>query len=125
MVKKFVAFFTAIIFLNFSTCAAEDLKFIDSNGDDGYFIDMDTIKFESATVFNVDLIIIRLNLNQMEVIDLQINHGAKNYLIRSTRTLSYDERTLISSDNSRRTPKSYSDKSWMGDIVSIVINGGE
>lgn len=113
------------MFLSFNTCAAEDLKFIDSSGNDGYFIDMDTVKIESPKVFSVNLAIIRLDSNQMELIDLQINHSEKNYIIRSVRTLSYDERTEIKSDNTPRTPKSYSDKSLMGDIVQIVIYGGE
>ena len=122
--KIFVALM-AVMFLNLNTCAAENLKFIDSNGNDGYFIDMDTVKIESATVFSVNLAIIRLDSNQMDLIDLQINHGAKNYVIRSTRTLSYDERTEIRADYTPRSPKSYSDKSYMGDIVQIVIYGGE
>ena len=125
MVKKILVALMAVIFLNFNACAAEDLKFIDSKGDDGYFIDIDTIKIESPKVFSVNLAIIRLNLNQMELIDLQINHGAKNYIIRSTRTLSYDERTEIKSDLTPRIARSYSDKSLMGDIVQIVIYGGE
>ena len=124
MKKIFVALM-AVMFLNLNTCAAENLKFIDSNGNDGYFIDMDTVKIESATVFSVNLAIIRLDSNQMDLIDLQINHGAKNYVIRSTRTLSYDERTEIRADYTPRSPKSYSDKSYMGDIVQIVIYGGE
>ena len=124
MKKIFVALM-AVMFLNLNTCAAENLKFIDSNGNDGYFIDMDTVKIESATVFSVNLAIIRLDSNQMDLIDLQINHGAKNYVIRSTRTLSYDERTEIRADYTPRSPKSYSDKSFMGDIVKIVIYGGE
>lgn len=125
MVKKFLVAVAAIIFLNLNTCAAEDLKFIDSTDDFGYFIDIDTIKLESPTVFSVNMVIIRLNLNQMEVVDLQINHGAKYYTIRSTRTLSYDERTEIKADYTRRSPKSYSNKSLMGDIVNIAIYGGE
>ena len=124
MKKIFVALM-AVMFLNLNTCSAENLKFIDSNGNDGYFIDMDTVKIESATVFSVNLAIIRLDSNQMDLIDLQINHGAKNYVIRSTRTLSYDERTEIRADYTPRSPKSYSDKSYMGDIVQIVIYGGE
>ena len=123
--KNFLLAVLMIILLNVSTCNAEDLKFINSNGDDGYFIDMDTVKIESATTFSVNMAIIRLNLNQMDVIDLQINHGAKNYIIRSTKTYSYDDRTEIKSDNTRRIAKSYSDKSLMGDIVNIVIYGGE
>lgn len=125
MAKKIFVALMAVILLNVNTCAAEDLKFIDSNGNDGYFIDMDTVKIESPKVFSVNLAIIRLDSNQMDLIDLQINHGAKNYVIRSTRTLSYDERTEIRADYTPRTPKSYSDKSYMGDIVQIVIYGGE
>ena len=125
MARKIFVALVAVIFLNLNTCAAEDLKFIDSNGNDGYFIDMDTIKIESATVFSVNLAIIRLDSNQMELIDLQINHGEKKYIIRSTRTLSYDERTEIRADNAPRRPMSYSDKSFMGDIVRIVIYGAE
>ena len=125
MARKIFVALVAVIFLNLNTCAAEDLKFIDSNGNDGYFIDMDTIKIESKTVFSVNLAIIRLDSNQMELIDLQINHGEKKYIIRSTRTLTYDERTEIRADNAPRRPMSYSDKSFMGDIVRIVIYGAE
>ena len=125
MIKNFLLVFLAIIFLNVNNCAAEDLKFIDSSGDDGYFIDMDSVKIENSSVFRVNMAIIRLNLNQMEVVDLRINHKAKNYEILSTKTLSYDERTEIKSDKNRRGVKSYSDKSLMGDIVNIVIYGSD
>ncbi|MBQ7704196.1 MAG: hypothetical protein IJT73_02015 [Selenomonadaceae bacterium] len=125
LIKNFVMTLAAILFLNFGNCEAEDLKFIDSNGDVGYFIDMDSVQFESSSVFRINMAIIRLNLNQMEVVDLRINHAAKNYAILSTKTLSYDERTEIKSDNTARGAKSYSDKSLMGDIVEIVIYGGE
>ena len=125
MIRKFLTVLAAIIILNFNICAAEDLKFIDSNDDDGYFIDMDSVKIESNSIFRVNMAIIRLNLNQMEVVDLRINHAAKNYEILSTKTFSYDERTEIKSDSARRGIKSYSDKSLMGDIVNIVIYGGD
>ena len=115
----------AIIIFNMNTCAAEDLKFIDSTDDFGYFIDIDTVKLESTSVFSVNMVIIRLNVNQMEVVDLQINHAAKYYIIRGTKTLSYDERTEIKSDTARRPPKSYSEKSLMGDIVEMVLGNRE
>ena len=125
MIRKILTVLAAIIILNFNICAAEDLKFIDSSGDDGYFIDMDSVKIESNSIFRVNMAIIRLNLNQMEVVDLRINHAAKNYEILSTKTFSYDDRTEIKSDSRRRGIKSYSDKSLMGDIVNIVIYGGD
>lgn len=112
-----------LLLLNINTCAAEDLKFIDSNDDFGYFIDIDTIKLETENIFRVNMVIIRSNVNEMDVVDLQINHAAKTYTILSTRTLSYDERTEIKADTTRRPPKSYSEKSLMGDIVDVVIYG--
>lgn len=125
MARKFFVALITVIFLNWNICAAENLKFIDSNNNDGYFVDMDTVKVESPNVFSVNLAIIRLDSNQMEIIDLQINHSEKKYIIRSTRTLSYDERTEIKSDYTPRIAKPYSDKSLMGDIVQIIIYGGE
>ncbi len=115
----------AIIFLNCATCFAEDLKFIDSEGDNGYFIDLDSVRVENASIFSVNMLIIKLNVNQMDVVDLRINHAAKNYVIRSTRTLSYDERTELQADLKPRPARSYSDKSLMGDIVRIIIYGGD
>lgn len=122
---KILVVAAAIIFLNCATCFAEDLKFIDSEGDSGYFIDLDSVKVESASTFSVNMMIIKLNVNQMEIVDLQINHAAKNYVIRSTRTVSYDERTELSADNNQRPARGYSDKSLMGDIVKIIIYGGD
>lgn len=104
-------------------CAAEDLKFIDSKDDFGYFIDIDTIKLESRNTFSVNMVIIRANLNEMDVIDLQINHELKNYTVYSIKTLSYDERAEIKSDMTRRQAKTYAEKSLMGEIVEFVING--
>ena len=113
----------AAIILNMNICAAEDLKFIDSKDDFGYFIDIDTIKLESRNTFSVNMVIIRANLNEMDVIDLQINHELKNYTVYSIKTLSYDERAEIKSDMTRRQAKTYAEKSLMGEIVEFVING--
>ena len=115
----------AIIIFNMNTCAAEDLKFIDSTDDFGYFIDIDTVKLESDSVFSVNMVIIRVNVNQMEVVNMQINPAEKYYNIKWTKTLSYDERTEIKSDSTPRGWKSYSEKSLMGDIVEMVLGNRE
>lgn len=115
----------SIMVLGVATCSAEDLKFIDSSDDIGYFVDMDTVKVIDSRVFTVDMIVIRLNLNRMEIADTRIDHAAKQYTIRSTRTLSYDDRTELSADRRQRPARNYSDKSLFNDIVNIIIYGGE
>ena len=111
---------------NFFACgSAEDLKFLDANGDTGYFVDADSDRMENESVFRVNLIIIRLDVNEMDVIELRVNHVEKNYMICSTRTLSYDERTELRADNTQRPARSYAEKSLMGDLVQIILFGGD
>lgn len=119
----FSVIFTTIIFFSFTKCSAEDLRFIDATGDTGYYVDASTIRVESDSVFYVDFDIIRANINQMEVINLKINHWEKTYQVMSIRTLSYDERTELKSDNKYRNPSSYAEKSVIGDIVRFVLTG--
>ena len=119
----FSVFFTALILSNFKVCSADDLRFIDANGDTGYYVDASTIRVESDSVFYVDLDIIRASINQMEVINLRIDHWNRTYEIISIRTLSYDERTELKSDNNRRLPASYAEKSLIGEVAHFVVYG--
>lgn len=122
LIKFYISLiFTAIIFFGGTTCSAENLKFIDSNEDIGYFVDLDSLKVENSDAFTVNLMIIRASINQMEIVDLRINHRAKTYEIRSVNTVSYDERTILKSDSAPRSPRSYAPKSLMGEIVRIVL----
>lgn len=131
MAKNFLKFcLTAImcgafIFFDLNFCNAEDLKFIDSRGEVGYYIDVDSVKIKNNSVLGVNFIVINADINQMEITDLEINHAQKVYTIKSVKTLSYSERTEISADYKSRPPRSYSDKSLMSEIVITILYGGE
>lgn len=115
----------AVIFFDLNFCSAEDLKFIDAREDTGYYIDTETIQIKNDSVVGVNLVVIKIDTNQMEVTDLEINHAAKLYTIKSTKTFSYSDRTEISADYKTRPPRGYSDKSLMSEIVTIILYGGE
>ncbi len=125
MMRNFFIVVAAIIFLDVQTCAAENLKFIDAKGDVGYFVDVDTFKSVSPSVFEINFVVIKIDVNQMEVTALQINHAEKTYTILSTKTLSYDERAELATDDEQRPARSYSDKSLMGEMVHIILYGGD
>ncbi len=126
MRKVFCALlFATVIFIDVKICAAENLKFIDAEDDTGYFVDLDSFAEENASVFRVNMIVIRINLNQMDAVNLRINHRLQTYIIRSIKTYSYDKRTEIKSDEQIRPTRNYNDDSLMGDLVKIVLNGGE
>ena len=120
--KKFLATLAAMIILS-STCAAENLKFIDAAGDTGYYYDADSIRTENASVFAVKMAVIKADLNRMYVYDVRILHTNQTYEILASQVLSYDTRAELESDNTRRPPKRYSDKSQMGQMVRLILYG--
>ncbi len=119
----FGVIFAAVIFFDFANCSAEDLRFIDAKGDVGYYVDASTIQMVTDSIFFVDLAIIRASVNQMDVINLKIDYWAQTYSIQSVRTLSYDERTELKSDNTPRATASYAKNSLIGDVARFVIEG--
>ena len=121
--KKFLLTFAAIILLSGSTCAAEDLKFIDAMGDTGYYYDADSVRAESSSVLNVRMAVIKANFNRMYTYNVRITHANRVYEILSSKILSYDTRAELESNNKRRPPQRYSDKSEMGQMVRLILYG--
>ena len=121
--RKFLAALTLLTILNFGTCSAENLKFIDAMEDTGYYYDADSVQAESASVFYVNMAVIKASLNRMYVYEVRIDHSEKIYEILSSKILSYDTRAVLETNNSRRPPQKYSDKSEMGQMVRLILYG--
>ena len=115
----------ALIFtLSWSTCAAEDLRFIDAMDDTGYYYDADSVRRdEKSAVIAVKMAVIKAGLNQMYTYDILIHYADRSYEILSTKKLSYDTRAEIESNNTRRPLQRYSDKSEMGQMVRMILYG--
>lgn len=121
--KNFLLTLATMLILSSSTCAAENLKFIDAMDDTGYYYDADTVKLESPSVLNVYMAVIKANFNRMYIYDVRINHANRTYEILSSKILSYDTRAELESNNTRRRPLRYADKSEMGQMVRLILYG--
>ena len=121
--KKFFLIMAATLILGGSTCAAEDLKFIDAMGDTGYYYDADSVKISGSSVIYVKMAVIKANFNRMYTYDIQITHPNRTYEILSSKILSYDTRAELESNNTRRPPQRYADKSEMGQMVRLILYG--
>ena len=121
--KHFLLICAAIVVLSSSSCAAEHLKFIDAADDTGYYYDTESINTESPSVFIVKMAVIKANFNRMYTYDIQITHPNRVYEILSSKILSYDTRAELESNNKRRPPKRYVDKSEMGQMVRLILYG--
>ena len=120
--KKFLVALAAIFLLNSSICAAENLKFIDSMGDTGYYYDADSVKVEDSIIF-VRMAVIKANFNRMYTYDVRITYENRTYEILRSKILSYDTRAELESNNNRRPPQGYSHKSEMGQMVQMILYG--
>lgn len=120
--KKFLLIL-AMVLMSCSTCAAENLKFIDAMDNTGYYYDADSVQTESSSVFNVKMAVIKANFNRMYTYDVRITHTSRTYEILSSQILSYDTRAILEVNNSRRPPQRYSDKSEMGQMVRLILYG--
>ena len=121
--RKFLAALTLLTILNFGTCSAENLKFIDAMEDTGYYYDADSVQAESASVFYVNMAVIKASLNRMYVYDVRIDHSERIYEILSSKILSYDTRAEIESNKNSRPPQHYSSKSEFGQMVRLILYG--
>lgn len=106
-----------------STCAAENLQFIDAMDDTGYYYDADSVQTLSDEVFRVQMAVIKASLNQMYTYDVLITHADNTYEILSSRVLSYDTRAVLDTNNNRRPPQKYSNRSEMGQMVRLILYG--
>lgn len=121
--KKIFLIMAATLILGGSTCAAEDLKFIDAMGDTGYYYDADSVKIISSSVISVKMAVIKANFNRMYTYDVRITHTDRVYEILSSKILSYDTRAELETNNTRRPPQRYADKSEMGQMVRLILYG--
>ena len=121
--NKFLAALAIALLLGSATCSAENLKFVDAMEDTGYYYDADSIQTESATVFYVNMAVIKASLNRMYVYDVRIDHSEKTYEILSSKILSYDTRAEIEYNKNSRPLQHYSDKSEFGQMVRLILYG--
>lgn len=120
--KKFFLILSTIFFLSSATCSAENLKFIDALDDTGYYYDADSVNFDADGSFTVKMAVIKASLNRMYAYDVRITPAERIYEILATQSLSYDTRAVLESNYTPRPPQRYSDRSEMGQMVTLILN---
>ena len=84
--------------------------------------DADSVNFDDYGNFTVKMAVIKASLNRMYAYDVRITPAEKVYEILATQNLSYDTRAVLDSNYTPRPPQRYSDRSEMGQMVSLILN---
>ena len=127
---RVMMFFILITFLQSSMCSAENLKFVDSIENTGYYVDMDTVKLEGQNIINAKIAIIKINSknnNKKHILlyNLRINYKEQNYQVMSSTIIAYETREVLEQDNNQTFVRFYAQDSPMFNVVNFILNGGK
>ena len=122
--------FISITVMTSYKCSAENLKFVDSVDDTGYYVDMDTVKIEAQNIIRAKIAIIKLNsknYNKKHILlyNLRINYKEQNYQVMSSTILAYETPEILEKDDNKKSVRSYAEDSPMFNVVKFILNGGK
>ena len=127
MIKIFSALVACMIFgaLNLNSCAAEDFQFVDAEGNTGYYVDMDSVKNESRSTVFARVAVVKADTNRMFVYDVRFNHVEHTYRLLASKTIEYDSKNVLESQNDPRAPRAYAPQSEMSELIDFILYGGD
>ena len=106
-----------------SNCAAQDFTFVDAEDLTGYYVDKETVKIESPEFITATIAVVRADMNKMYVYNLRINHKIQKYQIISSKTIEYDTRKIIDTNDRSRPYRPYAEKSAMSELIKYILYG--
>lgn len=121
-IKKIaVALFMALSLMS-PVCLAENLQFVDSNGATGYYVDVDSIAFESDKVVNARIAVKKAAANRMFLYTMNFDAGERRYRILDSQVIQYDTKQVLESATGPNVPMPYGELSPMSIIVEYIFS---
>lgn len=121
-IKKTAALLFLVLSLMSSVCLAEDMQFVDANGATGYYVDADSLTFESDTVVNARIAVKKAVTNRMFLYTMKFDAGARLYCILDSQVIQYDTKEVLESRVGPNVPMPYGDMSPMNTIVEYIFS---
>ena len=101
--------------------AAEDMRFVDAVGDSGYYVDVNSVSYESNALVNSRIAVKKAGLNRMYVYAVQFDRVKRTYQIYASQVIKYDNHEILENKNTGEPPKFYSAHSPMNTIVDYLF----
>lgn len=107
--------------------AGENIQFVDANGATGYYVDVNTISYETETegehsseVVNARVFVVKARQNRRFIYDIRFNREKTTYQILSSVVQTYDTKEVVESHPGMAPPAPYGLTSPMHTIVDFI-----
>ena len=130
MRKKLLPFLAAaVIVLAFGVCAAEpidfsdmDLRFVDAQGNTGYYVDMNTVQIKNINEATARVEIVKADTNCLYLYMIAFDRGKKTYQILDSIVAQYDTKEQTGGSHSPMKAQSYAKGSAMETVVEYIYS---
>ena len=107
--------------------AGENIQFVDANGATGYYVDVNTISYETETegehsseVVSARVLVVKARQNRRFIYDIRFNREKSTYQTLSSVVQTYDTKEVVESHSGMAPPAPYSLTSPMHTIVDFI-----
>ncbi len=125
MSKIFSAFIALLIVGALNICSAEDFQFVDAYENTGYYVDMDSVENEGRSTIFARVAIVKATTNRMFVYDIRFNHLERTYQVIASKTIEYDSKNILETNNTPRDARAYASGSEMSELIEFILYGGD
>lgn len=150
MIKKYILPLVAAAMMmgTSSVCLAENMQFVDANGATGYYVDVDSIAYETirqwvqpdpipsddpekpdylppgqeqdCEVVTARVAVIKARLNRRYLYDMRFDPTLSTYQILSSKIQQYDTRKIVHASEVAMPAMSYNNGSPMKEVVDFI-----
>ena len=131
MLRKFrLPLLTAMLWLTaYALCAAEpidfsemDLRFVDAQGNTGYYVDMNAVQIKNNNEATARVEIVKADLNCLYLYTIAFDRGKKTYQILDSVIAQYDTKEQTGGSGHPMKAQGYAPGSAMETVVEYIYS---
>lgn len=121
MFKRVLPYVAILFFAFLPVCAAaEDMRFVDAVGDTGYYVDLNSVTYETYNLVDARIAVKKASANRMYVYAMQFDRSKHTYRIYASQIIRYDTKEILESKDTGDEPRYYGTNSPINNIVDYL-----
>ena len=122
--RRIIVLVMGLMLVFSSLCLAEDMRFVDSNGTTGYYVDADTVVIgpdgAHPNISQATVAVVKARANRRYLYQMQFDRGLYTYQIFYTTVQAYDTKKVLEARPVQEGPQAYGASSPMSAVVAFI-----